>query len=258
VSKSYIAGDVKSVEGRVRFLLREKWSDNQSHMARDVGVAAATLSRVLTGQRPAGRELLLAIGTCKGINLRWVLHGSGEPFATTDQVDLRPWFLPVSEQLLPGPPAGSPDRLTGYYYPVTEPFYRPSRYWLRLSAAHFVDLLPDHCLHTSDLLLLEGDATFWAGDVELRGKLAVVRCQGEDAIRLVRFGRTPKDKTDASEFRNDAFDPSYGSFTRHFRLESSANAGRVPSSEQTESPALAYHTDDEVVAIAVQLVRLWP
>ena len=273
MSKSYVSPDVKTVAGRVRFLLRELWDDNQAKMAKSVHVAPATLSRVMTGKRPAGRELLLAIGTCKGINLQWLLTGAGEPFLDAS-LTIAPPHLPIAIDPLPGKPADYPNLLLPEAFPVPSSLSRSSRYFLRLAPRHVQGPLKN-AVKEGDLILLETDVEFWRGRPSLDRKLAVVR-RVDDPSSGVELGylTVPANEDLLTVPANDDL-ARFGQHRRRLRAPQwektilSAPDVPLPSSEearQTGSDAPLSASDAanggrgvNIVAVALQLVRpLWP
>jgi hypothetical protein len=242
---------------RVRYLFEKKWGANQCRMAESIGISQPTLSRVLAGRRPAGKSLLLALGTYPGISLDWLLHGTGHPFAPAGLLPPSPGFLPIAAQPLRGKPSKHADQLTGDFFPVAEPLCRASLYWLRIDAAHVSGLDTDHGLRADDLLLLDTDLSSLASAAQRLGQIAVA-CPHDDGVpRLVVLG-SPEPGTAESARTSDDSISSFGAHLRRLKLDAATHR-KTDRLREPPSPPVQARTDIDVVAIGIQMVRrLWP
>jgi hypothetical protein len=139
-------------------------------MARAVGVSQGLISKVVNEHQAPGRRLTEALAAHPGINPEWVATGTGEPTLRPDRGS-----LPVTEEVLPGPPQEYPHLLTGSRHPVAGALDRPSRYWVRLSPDSPLVLEPTLRLAPDDLLLLETDANWTRRPDLTEGRLCGVR-----------------------------------------------------------------------------------
>jgi hypothetical protein len=143
-------------------------------MARAVVCSQSSLSRVLSGAVQPGKRLLRLIADHPDVNSEWLYHGRGEPLVAKVELpppaDLR---LPVTRNLLPGPPGNYLDRLDGNEFPVAAALYRPSRCWYEVPGNAAVLKNKDARLQFCDLLLLDYDACQFDNLFEISGRIAV-------------------------------------------------------------------------------------
>jgi len=234
-------------------------------MAADVGCTQSLISRVVRGVQTPGPRLLEKIAGKPEINKIWLQTGQGEPLVPHDS-------LPISEEILSGPPHKHRYLLLPERYPVTREQYSETRYWLRIHSTQPVVKANPFKVRANDLLLLECDPTRIELD-EFRG-LAVARLGKAD-------GKVPRlchivPEGPPKVFRANPFDPE--SETRRRRLVrqftvleySDGTAEIEPSELQRKTPGgfghrpmvaparyPAVHVDD-IVAVAIQLVRQSP
>jgi hypothetical protein len=179
--------DTSTAAGRIRFLLDARWRSQQREMARAVGVAQPSLSRVVNGVQEPGRRLLAKIAAHPEISDTWVYTGQGSPFVAPGQ--LQPSAgptLPVSSTILPGPLEACLHMLTGAHYPVSTFHFRLSRYWLKVAAGDPITLDDAWKVLAGDLVLLESDSTYWLDDLSALVDMPCARHRQRDGqVELV-------------------------------------------------------------------------
>jgi hypothetical protein len=163
-------GRFQTVRDRVVFLLRYRWSNNQTKMAGDLGVTQSLVSKIVNGDQRPGSRFIAALARQPGISAKWLLEGGDPPthfFATGT--------LPVSRAILPGPPIDYPELVTGERFPVASAFDRPSRYWLSIQTGSPLLQVDSARLLIGDLLLVE-TVVEWTRNLELLlGRICCVR-----------------------------------------------------------------------------------
>jgi hypothetical protein len=152
---------------RLRLVLERKYHGRQSLLANALGVSHTLVSFVLRSVQPPTRNLMARLGAIEGVNPRWADTGEGEPFVA--QVG---GTLPVSDVLLPGPPAEHAALMTGERFAVPSVFDRPSCYYWRLPSGHPALAVGGWRLSPNDLLLLETSRAV----IEAPGGLYRKRC----------------------------------------------------------------------------------
>ena len=158
--------DTSTAGGRIKFLLDAKWRGQQREMARAVGVAQPSLSRVVNGVQEPGRRLLAKIAAHPEIGDTWLYTGQGSPFVAPGQ--LQPSAgptLPVSSTILPGPAEACLHMLTGAHFPVSTFHFRVSRYWLKVAEGDPITRDDAWRVLAGDLLLAESDSRYWLDDL---------------------------------------------------------------------------------------------
>jgi hypothetical protein len=177
-----------SASDRVRRLLAEVWQGNQSALARDVACSQPLLSKIIHGKQEPGRSLLERIARHPGINPSWVLSGEGQPLVELEDVH----SLPVSFEVLAGPPLEYPRRLQPERFPIPTALYRASRYWLRLRPDQPVAKLHYDGIRHGDLMLLETDRKVIQSEAIIdemaSGIFAGIRLRQDDHV-VTRFCR---------------------------------------------------------------------
>jgi hypothetical protein len=154
--------DTSTASGRIKFLLNARWRNQQREMARAVGVAQPSLSRVVRGVQEPGRRLLAKIAAHPEVSDTWVYTGQGSPFVAPGQ--LQPSAgptLPVSSTILPGPREACLHMLTGDHFPVSTFHFRLSRYWLQIAEGDPITLDDAWKVLAGDRLLVESDSRYW-------------------------------------------------------------------------------------------------
>lgn len=158
---------------RVNWLLDKKFIGNRSTMARRLGFAPSTLSRVVTGEKPPGRRLLTAIVEHLGVDSKWLLTGEGEPFVRTITSGGWETVAPVADKLLPGAPQDHRELLTPESFDTTT-LLGPSQYWYRLTRDDPIVNDTRRGFRSGDLLLLETDRTRFPKSENLNNNICVI------------------------------------------------------------------------------------
>jgi hypothetical protein len=140
----------RAARERLVLVLDRLYGGNQSSLARALGVTQALVSIVVREVQPPTRNLMARLGALERVNPRWVETGEGEPLLP----DVR-GTLPVSDVLLPGPPAEHAALMTGERFAVASAFDRPSCYFWRLTAGHPGLAVDEWRLRQGDLLLMD-------------------------------------------------------------------------------------------------------
>lgn len=140
----------KAARERFVLALEHLYEGNQTRLAHALGVTQALVNIVVREVQPPTRNLMARLGGVERVNRVWAETGEGEPFLP----DVR-GTLPVSDVLLPGPPADSAALMTGERVAVVPTYDRPTCYLWRLPNGHPAVAVEDWRLAPSDLLLLE-------------------------------------------------------------------------------------------------------
>jgi hypothetical protein len=135
---------------RIQVVLERLYDTNQTRLANALHVSHTLVNLVVRAVQPPTRNLMARLGTIEGVNPHWAATGEGEPFVP----DTR-GTLPISEVLLPGPPASHSHLMTGERFTVAPAFDRPSCYFWRLPNGHPAAAVNAWRLRSGDLLLLE-------------------------------------------------------------------------------------------------------
>lgn len=159
----------RAARERVLMILEQRYAGHQTRLANALGVTPALVSAIVRSVQPPTRNLMARLGAVEGINPHWAATGEGEPFGA----DTR-GTLPVSDVLLPGPPASHPQFLTGTRFSVPPAYDRPSCYYWRLPNGHPVTAVAGWRLSPGDLLLLESAEAVISHPELLVGKKLVV------------------------------------------------------------------------------------
>jgi transcriptional regulator with XRE-family HTH domain len=145
-----------SLRDRIAQVAEAIWHNRKSQMARDLGVEQASISRLLAGKQQPSAKILERIATWPGINTFWLFTGVGEMSSPVLAGGGR--YLPVVDQLLPGPPEKQTGLLSGVSYPVAEAFFSKTRYWLRVPRGSTLGVKQK--VFAGDLLLMETDSAW--------------------------------------------------------------------------------------------------
>ena len=171
---------------RVGYLLRTRYACNRSAMAEELRVAHTTIGRVVSGERPPGRQLLAAIAGLPGVNPAWLLSGQGEPFLKSASSQAG-WLLPIAKRFLPGSPLDHASLLSKEFFPVAGTFYRPSRYWHEIQPAAPIVRDGGQGVLRDDLLLFETDRSWMRTKQDVDSSLCIVRsAAAEGALQLAK------------------------------------------------------------------------
>jgi hypothetical protein len=174
--------DTSTCGGRIKFILDARWRGQQREMARAVGVAQPSLSRVVNGVQEPGRRLLAKIAAHPEVSDTWLYTGQGSPFVAPGQ--LQPSAgpaLPVSTIVLPGPPEAFLRMMSGAYFPVSTFHFRLSRYWLKVAEGDPITRDDAWRVLAGDLVLLESDSRYWLDDLNALVDMPCARrrqCEG--------------------------------------------------------------------------------
>jgi transcriptional regulator with XRE-family HTH domain len=178
---TYAGQEMSTPGGRIEFLLRDRWNDNQRRMAAEIGVAQTAISKAVRGEQPPGLKFLLAIAKVPGLNKEWVLEGLGEPYsrlAPTRASEGK--TLPVSWVILPGPVEEYGGLLTELRLDF-EGLVRPSLYAIELQPGEPVTRSASLNLRPGDYLVMESDRDVWGLNPQvLLGKLCAIRLAAEN------------------------------------------------------------------------------
>lgn len=178
--------------GRVAYLLEHRWRGRCSEMARELKIAPSSLSRVVRGERPPGRDLLARIAQHASVNAGWLLTGMGEPFLSSDAAP--PRALPLLDLPLAGPIEEQSQLLARGRLELTK-LFTPSSYCLAVRPAHPAIVAWPGEVHDGDVLVLETDASRWReepGFVE--GRICVRRRHTADG-RIVDWVKPANDRS---------------------------------------------------------------
>lgn len=162
--------------GRIAWLLHTIWQGKQTLMASALGVHSASISNIMRGVRPPGREFLGLLAAHPLVNDRWLLEGLGEPLRSTSRLLGGDAALAVVDKPLPGPPSDWPNLLGTTYGPVYQYLYRPSRYWLTVSSDCPWARSPGLRIAAGDRVLIETDPNHWPSS--LLRRLCIARIKG--------------------------------------------------------------------------------
>src|SRR5262245_37383756 len=75
--------DWSSETKRIAWILNTQFMNNRTEMAQAIGFTNMVVSRVVGGKRPPSARLLKAIIDRLAISAEWLLHGRGQPSAST-------------------------------------------------------------------------------------------------------------------------------------------------------------------------------
>jgi hypothetical protein len=217
-----------------------------TRLAASINASGAAISRVLSGKAEVGPRLLEALASHPQIRPDWVRYGRGEPRRSSDPSGAAPGgqFLPVAVGILPGAPADHPLELSGEHQPVAAFFYRPTRYWLKITERIPKKARAAGRLEPDDLVLMETDRQCWLDDLRvLVGRLCGLRrLRGGIPIYMLAGIRAD---SGTGELTYDAFgqkeDPPYKKRPGRIRqidIESSSEASGEEAAVPGGSPAI--------------------
>lgn len=154
-------------------------------MAHALGVSHPALSRVINkAQMPSG-QMLAGLARLRLVNLYWVLAGGDEGAARA--VEARTEFVPVAEQLLPGPPRNFPERVGPMGLPTSSPFLLEAAYWVRVRADSPVANRKDAPAGAGDYLLVETGESWTTRKEAHNERMLVLRHPDRDEGFLARI-----------------------------------------------------------------------
>lgn len=154
-----------SIGHRLNQILKKFWPEGQKSAAEDLGVAQASISRVVNDQRRPSYQLLDALLRKTGVDANWLMTGEGEEFLNA--VAAQENRVPLAACLLPGLPLDHRDQLTSQTISVPSYLARDSVYavtarsCLTVESSQLCHILPD------DVLIIETDAGVWRKNIQL-------------------------------------------------------------------------------------------
>jgi hypothetical protein len=169
---------------RFVWLLEHEFTNSITVMATALGASHAALSRVINhGQLPSA-PMIEALARSGRVDLRWLLAGDTE--APTLCESGTAGCLPVSDQLLLGPPGSSPELLGPLGLPTASAFVLNDGYWFRIPAnSPLVSREAEKVAPGDYLLIATGPG--WVGRTEACvGRLVVLRHPVEREGMLAR------------------------------------------------------------------------
>lgn len=179
VTQRNLAQDL-TLRERIAWSHKKIWLGSQSQMARDLGVNQSSISMVLSGCRPPGRKLLLALAAHPLIDEGWILQGKGDPLRTKEcegnRANTAPdnVLLPVSMIPLPGPLHDHAAICCGVR-PASASLASHTRYWYRLPADLPEGLFRSLFIAPGDALLMETDLREYTDLGQLDSRLCVIQ-----------------------------------------------------------------------------------
>ena len=266
--------DTSTPGGRIKFLLVARWRGQQREMARAVGVAQPSLSRVVNGVQEPGRRLLAKIAAHPEVSDTWLYTGQGSPIVAPGQ--LQPSAgptLPVSSTILPGPPEACLHMLTGAHFPVSTFHFRVSRYWLKVVEGDPITRDDASRVVAGDLLLAESDCRYWLDDLNALVDLpcarrlkreghvefvlgVVERAADGGGLRFREFGRVAVEQP-GWRLKERSKRPIYLDDTPADE-PSRASAADTKPADKPSAPRDADEVDvEDLVAVCVLLHRVW-
>jgi hypothetical protein len=165
---------------RVIKLAELVWHQNQSRMARDLGLDQASISRLVGRSQQPSAQVLEALANWPGVNVVWLFTGLGDPLGSVAASGGR--YRPITDQLLSGPPDDHREMLSGYGGPVAEAFFSTTNYWFRVPAGSGLGRCS---ICAGDLLLMETDPKSTRDWGVVLGKLCGIRMARRDPARLI-------------------------------------------------------------------------
>ncbi|MCY2994786.1 MAG: hypothetical protein NTY19_44030 [Planctomycetota bacterium] len=257
---------------RLNELCERLWAGNKAQMAADIDVSPSLLSKVLQGGQSPPGKLIENVARDPRVNLAWLLRGEGLP---TDQEPLQAMAMPISKQVLPGPPEKHVGSLSGESYAVAAHLYRQTRYWLEVQPGESV-LRAELGIKVRDLLLMDTNRAEIPDEHRLYQHLCGVRVNVEGTVRL-KLGRVDyipgSPGSGPARLELDTFDLAVDPAEIKRKVAVHELRGRkravetyhravggedVPVSDLDMAPILPTISYADIVAIAVLLVRRSP
>jgi hypothetical protein len=168
--------DWSTVNARVAWLVRTRFDDNRTALAKAIGFSHTVIANVMKG-KPPGRRLLEAITARLSVDPAWLRTGDGQPFLAggTSESDHLPDGAAVTTVPLPGPPLLHQGLITGRW--VSVPGVTPSRtaYWLELRRSEPLAQMSGSGFRPRDRLLVESDPAGIPREQHLADDLCVLR-----------------------------------------------------------------------------------
>jgi hypothetical protein len=221
---------------RVLHVLELFFGRNQTKLAAAVGCSQAAISRIVAGKQEPGTKVLAGVAAIPGIDAQWALHGIGRRPGPTQRAFQMEGLLPVLNDVASKMTAELQRTMSSEQRIVASPDFSPTRYFLRASEKSDLVADPIAKVMPGDLLLVEADASRWAGNpVYLDGRTCIVQDGIEGGRwRFVRARWAP----DGAALRFDNLGSTASRRTRQ--------VGKLPA--KGISPA-------DVVGVILQLLR---
>ena len=169
---------------RVLRLLELLFDGKQRRASRALGMSQANLSRVINGIYPPTDRLIELLAQQPTVNSRWLYDGLGEPL-----IPVTSGTLPVTTNILPGPPIAHTNLLSGDRHPIANVLENESRYWLKLLPDNLILHANMYHVNPGDLLLIETARDQLDRNDIVSGHLC--------ALSLEKRGADPNDETDS-------------------------------------------------------------
>lgn len=152
---------------RLAWLRDHLWNGSQVNMANEMKIHQGSLSNLLNGKRVPGYRLLNKIAQHPRINRTWLLTGEGRPLIDMTVVpESSELALPVARIPFDGLPIENSQCLERFLLPVHRSLYRPSRYWVPITAEHALTLDASLRLGRGDWVLFEPDTSYWPQNLD--------------------------------------------------------------------------------------------
>jgi hypothetical protein len=169
---------------RVLRLFELLFDGNQGRASRALGMSQPNLSRIINGVRPPTDRLIELLAQQPSVNSRWLYDGLGEPL-----IPVTSGTLPVTTNILPGPPIAHTNLLSGDRHPIANVLENESRYWLKLLPDNPILHANMYHVNPGDLLLVETARDQLDRNDIVLGHLC--------ALSLEKRGADPNDETDS-------------------------------------------------------------
>lgn len=181
--------DFASIRQRFLYLLENLWGGNRAQMAIDLGFSHTAINNIANGIRDPGRRVLEELAKHPKVNASWLMNGEGAPLLEGREIG-RPegaWHLPISRQLLPGPPQQHREKLTDNTLAVAPSEYRADRYLLEILRDQPIVQSPEK-IAIGDLLLMETVDNFGRDTLKGQGAICAITTESPRSEHL-QLGR---------------------------------------------------------------------
>lgn len=244
------AKDAPGICQRFDALLRNEFGNSITQMAATLGVSHTALSRVINkGQMPSG-QMLEGLARLGRVNLHWLLAG-GEEDGTYRGGTAN--LVPVSKQLLPGPPRATPELLDPVTLPTSSPFLLDAPYWFRVSADSPLVARAEERVAAGDYLLIEAGPSWTGRLTACVGRVVVLRRPENRDVFLARIGDEDL-FADKTRYELD----TYGLFPAALLSTESRASGVEPASRKApQRDATPTFYADDVVGVVLERRTLY-
>jgi hypothetical protein len=219
-------------------------------MALAIGVSHAGLTRVLNGQSPSGK--LLSGLAAYGIDMQWVLAGSGAPTGARGMT--LGGALHVSDVILPGSPQDHPELLSPLTMAAASPWALEEAYWYRVTRDSPVAKDNASGVRVGDYLLLESSARWTRRPEAYRGRIISLWIPQKECMALGKVDFELASYEPPDEHKVDAYGIAGG--VRIYPTQSRGSAGWHPPERQTGGAEFTAVYSEDVRGVALLLVRL--